>query len=180
MTKEKYTRVTSVLKTYKDFSKVDSQLLEYSADRGQRVHNFCELYMKNLLFFEVDKDCKPYFESFKKWYDEVINKVLFTEQRLYCVDYKITGQIDCVMTLIGETTPLILDLKTPKNDCKTWRLQTAAYQYLFNKNNRIKVPRRATLRLDKDGKTAKFNEYTSPHDEKLFFKALELHRFFRL
>lgn len=80
-----YYRVSSILEPFSGLHNIQKDVLEAAADRGTRVHAFCELYAKGMLFMEVDEDCVSYFESFKEWFDSVVEKVEFTEKRLFCV-----------------------------------------------------------------------------------------------
>lgn len=179
-----YKRVTSILSPFTDFSNIDPKVLANAADRGTRVHKFCELYLKNLLIEPVTYDCKPYFDSFVQWSDSVLEKVIHTEERYFCEALKITGQVDLVVKLKGDDHPMIIDIKTPQTDQKAWQLQTAAYMYLYNVNqlkngNGKAITRRGCLMLHKNGDPAKFKEYTNnERDTRLFFNAVELHDFF--
>lgn len=175
---EDYKRVTEILSLFTDFSQIDPAVLANAADRGSRTHKFCELYLKNLLIEEVDEDCKPYFESFVKWEQIALGQIFELEERYFCEKIKVTGQIDMVLTLKGEDKPIIVDIKTPQNEQKTWPLQTAAYMYLYNQKNESPVQRRACLMLDKNGGAAKFKEYTNHESEiELFLSAVKLHNF---
>ena len=175
-----YTRITSVLSFYSDFSNIDPVVLKNACDRGTRVHRFCELYAKNLLIEPVDDDCKPYFESFVKWFDSVVDYPIYTEQRIFCETHKITGQIDLILKLKGSDTICIVDLKTPQLESKTWRLQTSAYQYLVESEFDFDKTSRACLMLDRKGGIPKYKQYSSDEIDKiLFFNALELYKFFK-
>lgn len=174
-----YKRVTSILSPFTDFSNIDPKVLANAADRGTRVHKFCELYLKNLLIEPVTYDCKPYFDSFVKWCDLVLLAVIHAEERYFCDDLKITGQVDLVVMLKGDDEPIIIDIKTPQTNQKTWQLQTAAYMYLYNGTNNIPIKRRGCLMLSKLGEIAKFKEYTNnERDTELFLSAVKLHDFF--
>lgn len=176
---ERYRRVTEILSPFTDFSMIAPHVLENAADRGTRTHHFCELYIKNLLIEPVDEDCKPYFESFVQWYDFMVSEVLHVEQRLFCDDWKITGQIDLICRLKDSDTIYIVDLKTPQSTSKTWALQTAAYQYLAEKNFGIKVGYRGCLMLNKNGDVPKMVGYENyERDSDLFFSACKLNSFF--
>lgn len=173
-----YTRVSDVLSPFTDFSHIDKNVLLNAANRGTRVHKYIELHLHNLFVADIDEDCQPYFESFLQWQADILDKVYCLEDRYYCDDYKITGQVDMIGTFKGSDEQIIIDIKTPQSQSKTWRLQTAAYLYLARKNVDPSIKRRGCLMLDKLGAPANFVEYTSKLDEDLFFKALELKRFF--
>lgn len=176
--KSGYRRVTEILQAYTDFSMIDPAVLANAADRGSRVHRFCELYIKNLLIESVDNDCKPYFDSFKFWFDSVVEEVFFIEERLYCNDLKITGQIDLICSLRNSDKKFIIDFKTPQNPSKTWALQTAAYKYLAEKNLEIKIDYRGCLMLDRHAEPPKFLSYDNDMDFELFKWACHLYEFF--
>lgn len=174
-----YYRVSSVLEAHTGFHSIQKDVLENAADRGSRVHAFCELYAKGMLFMEVDTDCVPYFESFKAWFDSVVEKVEFTEKRLFCDDLRITGQVDMLCYLKGDKHPTLIDLKTPQTASKTWRLQLAAYKYLLDVND-IAHSKAFILQLSKQSKTAKIHDFSKTESEDLiiFKKALDVHTYF--
>lgn len=172
-------RVTEILKPYVSFDKVDPVVLARAADRGTRVHKYCQLYVQNLLIEKIDEDCKPYVESFIQWFDARIEKVWASEVRLSCSKYLISGKPDLLATIKGDTAETLLDYKTPQQVSESWRLQTAAYRYLLRTQG-IDVSRRVCLILDKEGGLPKFNEHTEHEtDERLFFNAVELFHFFK-
>ena len=174
-----YRRVTSIVQPFTDFSMIEPHVLQNAADRGTRTHHFCELYVKNLLIEPVDEDCKPYFESFVNWYDFIVEEVLYTEQRLYCDHWKITGQVDLILKLKGSDSTYIVDIKTPQTKSKSWQLQTAAYQYLATQGLGMTVQQRGCLMLDRNGGEAKFIGYSDyEKDAELFFAACKLNSFF--
>lgn len=178
--KKGYRRITSVISPFTDFSNIDASVLRNAADRGTRVHKYCELHSKGLLGIEPEEDAKPYVESFIKWFGFMVDSVLCCEKRFYCDDYMITGQIDLIVKLIDHDDPWIVDIKTPQQESKTWRLQTAAYLYLVNKIDPT-ICNRACLQLDKNGSIPAFRVYEHhENDRELFFDALRLVEFFGL
>jgi len=175
---EGYTRVTSILNPFTDFSQIHPDVLANAADRGTRVHRFCELYVKNLLIEPIDEDCKPYFESFVQWFDTVVDEVVKAEQRLFCDHWKITGQIDLVLRLKDSDSVHIVDIKTPQTCSKLWALQTAAYMHLVESNSDIKVSHRGCLMLSRSGELPTMVGYSNhDRDKDLFFSACKLHQF---
>jgi len=180
--KPNYTRVTTPLSKYNDFSSVDPLVLHKACERGTKVHRYCELHMLDEYFPEPDKELAGYVESFKKWYDTMVSELISTEERYYDTKLKITGAIDIVAVLKGDRHPTIIDIKTPALAGKTWRLQLAAYKHLYNIQESSSIPaeRCLSLRVDKEGKKAKINEYTSDYDLNiyLYMAALKLHRYF--
>ena len=174
-----YLRVTQVLEPFSKLHLIDKEVVQRAADRGTRVHKFCTLYALNLLVTDVDHDCKPYFESFKTWFDNMVSKVLLAPFRINSAKYRLSGEFDLVVTLKGECKAVLLDLKTPASESPSWALQTAAYSMLLRDEAKSVVERRAALRLCKMGLAAAFVEYTDHDgDEKKYLNALELYRYF--
>jgi len=176
--KSDYTRVTTILSRYCDFTGIDPDVLANAARRGTAVHQFCELYVKNLLIEQVPHECEPYFQSFKSWFDNTSFELISVENRMYCDKLRITGQVDLIMKEAGSHTPIIIDIKTPQAEGSTWALQTAAYLYLTKQSLKAPKYRRACLMLNRRGGDAKFLEYTQ-HDraERLFLNAVELYKY---
>jgi hypothetical protein len=175
-----YRRITSILSPFTDFSNIDASVLKNAADRGTRVHKYCELHAKGLLAIDPEPDAKLYVDSFMKWFDIMVDNVLHIEKRIYCDQHMITGQVDLIVKFIDEPDPWIIDIKTPQKESKTWRLQTAAYLYLAKKVE-PSISHRACLQLDKNGGIPSLRVY--PHHAKdmgLFFDALRLVEFFNL
>ena len=179
--REGFIRVTSVLSPFNDFSMIEPSVLKNAADRGTRVHHFCELYAKNLLIESVDEDCKPYVESFIGWFDSYVDEVLLIEERLYCETKLITGQIDLVCTLKGSKGIHVVDIKTPQSPGKSWALQTSAYKYLIMQNYPdMMITNRGCIMLSRRGEGAKMVSYTNyEYDIDLYMGALDLYKFFK-
>lgn len=183
---EGYLRVTSILSPFVSFDGIDPKVLKKAADRGTRVHSLCESYTKakplhahDFVIESAEDDCKPYLKSFVKWFDAVVDEVLYNELRINCPKLKISGQMDLLCKLKGDDSLVIVDIKTPQQSAISWQLQTAAYYHLLSSVEGIKAARRVSLILDRNGNDARICEYTE-HDKdvKLFLNALELYRFF--
>ena len=175
-----YARVTEILQPFTSFDGINPAVLAKAADRGTRVHKYCELYTQNLLIEKIDEDCRPYVESFTQWFDAMIEEVWVSEMRLSCSKYLVTGKLDMVATLKGDKSETIVDLKTPQQASLSWRLQTAAYRYLMRACEGIDIPRRICLILDREGGRPKIVEYKDHEaDERLFLGAAELFHFFK-
>ena len=175
-----YARVTEILKPYTSFEGINPAVLEKAADRGTRVHGYCELYTQNLLIEKVDNDCRPYVNSFIQWYDAMVEDVWHQEYRLSCQKYRFTGKLDMIATIKGDDHEALIDIKTPQQASCSWKLQTAAYRYLVRVNDGIDLKRRLCLMLDRKGGLPKVVEYTDhENDERLFLSAAELFHFFK-
>lgn len=97
-----YARVTEILKPYTSFEGIDPAVREKAADRGTRVHSYCELYTQNLLIEKVDDDCQPYVNSFIQWYDTMVEDIWHQEYRLCCQKYRFTVKLDMIATIKGD------------------------------------------------------------------------------
>jgi len=129
--REQFTRVTSIFSPYVSFDHINPVTLHNACERGTRVHLLCELHMLDEYFPEPDESLLGYLNSFRGWYDKMVDKLISTEQRIYNDELMLTGAIDIVCAIRGSTTPVIIDIKTPATESKTFRLQLAAYKYLY-------------------------------------------------
>lgn len=174
-----YPSVTTVLSPYTDFSGIPEEVLAKAADRGTRAHRLCELYAKGLFIMHVDEDCVGFFESFKRWFDSTVIEVVALEIALEDYEYKFQGHPDLICKLKGSDELVVVDYKTPLAAQLTWRIQLAAYKRLANVGG-YPVTRRATLRLNREGKSPIFNEYTKhEHDLNVFLNACACWHFFK-
>lgn len=180
---EGYVRVTEVLKPFTPFERMEpdsnfAKNVKAAADRGQRVHELCEAYATGLFVEECDADCRGYFEAFRAWFDEMVGEVIMAEKRINSGPYRLSGAIDLVCILKGDSTPSIVDIKTPASPSKTWQLQTAAYALLLEQAG-VSVTRRLCLMLPRAGGNVEIKEYDEhPADRSLFLHCLKLYRFF--
>jgi hypothetical protein len=174
---EGYYRVTEILEPYSGLSEIPKDILEKAADRGDRVHNFCELYANGLLFQEIDEDCKNYVDCFKEWFDKNVQEVVAVEERFFCEELKITGQVDLVAIMKGDSKPSIIDFKTPASVSKTWNLQLAAYDHLARQ--KYDISRCFALQLPKTGGSAKVVESEEKSLHFFIYKGiLDAHKYF--
>jgi hypothetical protein len=167
-----YTRVTSILAPFSGLDKVPKDILANAGRRGTKVHDICEGIVKGLGEFGVDDETKPYVDSFKIWWEKGI-KVLAVEQRFYCSELMITGQVD--MIIEGEQGAIIIDLKTSAKPSKTWPLQGAAYAYMARKKG-YDIKGIHFLHLSKQG--LKPHLYVYDDEFELFKKCLDVYKHF--
>ena len=176
---EGYLRVTEVLNPFSKLHEIDPQVLANAADRGRRAHKWCTLHALNMLFGEVDADCKEYVESWKTWFDAYVGKVLMPPKRINSPHYRISGEFDLFVKMKGEEGTTLLDIKTPANVSASWQLQTAAYKMLLEDELGEIVDRRIVVMLPKFGGKARIIEHLEHDlDEKKYLNALELYRHF--
>lgn len=170
--------VTKILSPWQDFSKVPPEVLANAADRGVRVHQACSTLIQGLWFSEPPEDIYGYVESFANWVDTADPICVAAEVELVDISLGFCGHPDLIC-LIGPDV-IVIDLKTPASPAASWRLQLAAYHHLANING-YAVNRTATLRLSKDGKPAKFDEFTATTntDFAVFLNCLSAYRYFK-
>lgn len=175
-----FTRVTEVLQLYNSYASVDPRVLHYAADRGTRVHRYCELHALGEYYPTPDEEISGYVNSFTQWYDAMVDKVLSLELRIYDELLRITGQLDMIAILKNDSKPTIVDFKTPATTSKTWQIQLAAYKYLAEREG-LEIDRRIALKLLKTGEIAQVIEYTNHKEDFEIFKGiLQAHRFFNV
>ncbi len=179
-----YSRVTDCLKFFTPFATLDPESSFYknvihAAERGKRVHAYCDAYAQGLFVEDCDPECKNYVVAFKLWFDEMVDNVILTERRVNSENYKLSGCVDLVCRLKGDEELTIVDIKTPAIASKTWQLQTAAYKLLLESENIVSINRRICLMLPKEGTQIRVMEYTDhSEDTELFLNVLKLYRFF--
>lgn len=181
-----YRRVTEIIAPFTGIEFVDEEVLKKAADRGTSVHTYIEMYLNGMDWKHehIPEEVLPYFISFKEWAKknpfinmDLNNKTL--EQRFYCDDLKITGQVD-LMVRTDEMTVLI-DFKTSSKPSISWKLQGAAYKYLVDKNHIFRPTDVIFIHLQKDGSCAiehYFYDYLNNLDK--FKKCVELFEFFEM
>lgn len=172
MIDNRFTRVTDVLSPYSGLEKVDKEILARAADRGTRVHAACEALMMDLGNWSIEEDIQGYLISFEKWWS-LGHKVLSIEQRFYCSELLITGQVDVIIET--ELGAVVLDLKTPQRPSKTWPLQGSAYAYLARKSG-YNVQGIQFLQLDKHGEEPTLHIYDDQFE--MFKKCLDIYNHF--
>lgn len=174
-----YTRVTEPLQGFSKYDLIDPVVLDNAKDRGTRVHKACEMHAKGLLFdmCMVDDDCKNYVECFKKWFDDNVSDVIFTERRFYDDEYKLTGCVDLVAMLKETQEVALIDIKATYSVGLSWSLQTAAYQMMLD-NSSVLISKRMALNLPKTGSKVKVVEYDDySNDLRMYLNCLELYRY---
>lgn len=130
-----YPRVSDVIgkQNANEMRAIPIEHLVNASVRGTAIHNYCTLYVKNLWVNEVNPEYAPYFEAFKIWYTENVEKTLFSSTRLYDDEKCFTGEFDMIVKL-NDGRVCLLDIKTSATKSKTWPIQLAAYKHLCNLN----------------------------------------------
>lgn len=171
--------VTEALSPWADFSHVPPAVLQAAADRGTAVHNACAAYASGLPVLGLAPEAAPYFASFRRWFDHVVDEILLCEERLTDDVFGYHGEPD-ILVKSKHQEIILVDLKTPVTKTKTWRIQLAAYKNLVEKNKGVTVDRVGSLRLSPEGETPKMDYYEyQAQDFNIFLSALNTYRFFR-
>jgi hypothetical protein len=182
----KYYSVTEVLSPYflldvpKDQRHFIERHLETAKERGKKVHAACGSYALGLWIAPLPAEWQGYFESFKTWFDNFVDRVFFVEKRFQCDSFFYTGRIDLGVRLI-DRREMIVDLKTPLQESPTWCAQLAAYLTLIIESIETEMDGVAcmALKLDPGGTSAKAIVYQySDDDFAAFLSALNAFRYF--
>lgn len=181
MDRSQYPRVSDILAAYskKDLELIAPDVLSHAAERGTKVHALCTGYARGLWLPMIDEECKPYFESFKAWYDENKHSVILTEERLFDDELKFSGQLDMLVKK-GDGSLALIDLKTGATESRSWALQLAAYEHLL-KLNGYEARQSTILKLKKTSCRAKEITYKSENlipFWNLFKGALDLYAYY--
>ncbi len=145
-----------------EFEPEDKYLL-----KGKGVHKAIELYIKGTLDMDnLPQYFSEYLKDFVRIQKEINLEIESFEERRIDEKYKFSGQADVVCKI--KNTRYVIDIKTGKSLCVQWKLQLAAYQYLF------KTKKRAVLYWDN---CWKFIEYNSLLDFPAFLNCLSLYNY---
>lgn len=133
-----FTRVTSLLKKYQNFSNIDPTVLRKKAKIGTKTHENIEYYLNYKMH---PKDFTEYYPSFIQFDKEkrfTENEILATEHRIFSHDYLVTGAIDCIVNFQGELA--LIDWKTSSDFYEEYMsLQTCIYKILYDNDNFLKI-----------------------------------------
>lgn len=169
-----YIRVTEVLYPFSGLKSVPPAILKNARDRGSKVHEICDALIEQIKIegvFSIDDSISGYINSFNYYLQDKI--FLEKPERFYCEKYMITGECDAIYQ---EKDGLVLvDIKTPLKEGKTWQLQVSAYAYLAEKYG-YKINRIEVVQLCKKGE--KPNVFVYEYNIDMFLKCLEVYRKF--
>lgn len=174
-----YPSVTEILSPYSGYDQIPPAVLEAAAERGTLVHSHCEAIAKDIWAPAPKIELRGYVQSFQKWFDLFVDEVLLVEVELEDHDLGYCGHPDLAVRSSSLGGKLLLDLKTPEQlHRKIWGSQLSGYERLVRP--RFKVDRIGSLRLRKDGKMARFDEFTDNRVSYFaaFYGALIAHKFF--
>jgi ATP-dependent exoDNAse (exonuclease V) beta subunit len=149
-----YARVTEVLSEYSDFSHIPKATLENKQRIGTNVHEAIHDWIVGD-FTVLSDDERGYFESYREWEACTNPRFIQAESRYYNDTKMVTGQIDGLVFLEGDTLPVLIDYKTSAAESKSWPLQGHIYHWMIASTGTIIAPRILFIKLDKEGKMPK-------------------------
>lgn len=173
--------VTGIIAPWTNFDHVPPDRLAAAAERGTLVHSACSSIADGIGWFPLDKESRAiagYVDSFRLWFDAVVNEVLCTEWELEDSRFGFLGHPDLLVSS-KEGKTLLVDLKSPVTKSKSWRLQLAAYAHLCRKAG-YQPDKIGSLRLHPEGKPPKMDWYegSETQDFTVFLSCLNAYRFF--
>lgn len=167
--------VTQVLAPFSDFSMIRPDVLDAAAERGSRLHSLFAAYALGVWVPSIQKNEDGYFESFQKWFDRHVIKIIAIEQRRSSESFNYHGTADlvCMISIPPVVDALaVVDFKTPITESRTWRPQVAAYAHLWGASFG------GALMIDPDGRPAKMIWADCQKDFAAFISALNCYRYF--
>jgi len=182
-----HVRVSEILAQFKDFSGIDPRVLNTKANIGTEVHHNIHMHTKGLppVFDSYPNYAygsneitswedrgEGYFRSYLKY--EAVNMPIYQcmEERFYCDDLMITGQIDALQIPRSAGFPMIVDFKCSYSiDEEIWGMQAHYYKYLAERNGIKVADKFHFLQLKKDGSKPKILEIE--FDEKVMSRCID-------
>ena len=131
-----YPRVSDIIgkQNERELRNIPLEVLANACVRGQKVHDYCTAWVRNLWITDVEEEYKPYLEAFTDWAKEHIEECHHSSVRLYDDEKRFTGEFDMIVKLRGSDNIVLLDIKTSHSPSKSWPIQLAAYGHLCQIN----------------------------------------------
>lgn len=168
-----YYRVTEIIEVYSKMHLINPNVLENAKVRGNEVDLACKMLINGIDPLHLDEEYQGYLDSFKAWSEG--KEFIPNPGRFYCDKLMLTGECDAIYK--SDTGLVLIDIKTPAAESKSWPLQGAAYCYLAREIG-LDIKSIEFVRLIKEGKPAKVYTYEYEKNWELFKKALELYQYF--
>jgi len=151
-----YVRVSDVLQPFTNFGGIDPAVLNAKAELGTNVHKIISDDIEGVFSYVCHKE-KGYVDSFHKWREAICPIFDMSEERFFCKDRRITGQIDAICSINGKN--YLVDFKTSVSESPTWIMQAHLYKYLCSVNGYPLEDVMLFLRLSKTGKLPQVFQY---------------------
>jgi len=133
---------------------------EEARNRGTAVHEAAHAHLVGLWVPTLPPGWQPYFDSFRRWADARVDKVVLAEERMESKLYGYNGKPDLVAVLRGEDFNTLADWKTAMASSWWWVLQNVSYRQLAHENG-IPTHRGISVRLKSDGSMPKIYDYSN-------------------
>lgn len=154
-----YSRVSSILEYFYPYkASVPHKKIEKKRIIGSSIHLAIEKIVTDDLP-EITKDDRPYFRSFLQWQEAIQPTFSHCEQRIFDDELKITGRIDALVMISGETLPILLDFKCIDKEMESWKYQAHFYKLLLDRAGYNTGNRMLFLSLSGEGKIARGYNY---------------------
>lgn len=180
--KPNYLRVSDIIAPFSGIEFIEDRYLIPAADRGKRVHEYIENILKDNTVFVAETELQPYVNAFEDFWGKyscnIAGMSMELEKRLYCEEKSFTGQLDCIITIDDHV--FVCDWKTSSKKSISWDIQGAAYKYLLQQNGYQNVDDVLFVQLKKDGTFKTYKCYDHSKHIDIFFKCLELYKFFNM
>jgi hypothetical protein len=152
-------------------------------ERGTAVHESMTAHALGLWSPPLPEEWQPYFDSGRRWFDLMVERVLLVEKRLIDKGREYCGKPDLIAILKGDKEPSLVDYKTSQTIDKRrspWPLQIASYRRLAEVDCGIICHRGLSVRLMKDGGAAKVDEHSNyARDLNVFIGMANAHNYFK-
>src|ERR1700757_3005699 len=131
-----YPRVSNIIEKQNanELKAVSIEVLANACLRGQKVHDYCTAWAKNLWVTDIEEEYQPYFDAFVRWALEHVDELVYSSTRLYDDVRKFTGEFDMIVKMKRTNKLVLLDIKTSSAKSKAWPVQLAAYGHLCKEN----------------------------------------------
>jgi len=173
--------VTRVIGPWVDWSHVSEERLALAAERGTLIHDACASIAVGIGWFPVSIEGRAvvgYVQSFRRWFEAVVDEVVFTERELRDDRFGFVGHPD-LLVISKDHEKLLIDHKSQVAKSKSWRLQLAAYSHLAEQAGH-RPDKIGSLRLHPEGKPPRMDWYDESRlqDFNVFLNCLTAYRFF--
>lgn len=120
---------------------VADRISKQAADRGTRIHSYCESFLLNESF-TTDMFDLELWNTLQPVVDKIDN-IHALEAMLYSDNLRMAGTVDCIGEFEGNLS--VIDFKTSKklkkqNDIQHYFIQATAYSVMFEELFQISVP----------------------------------------
>ena len=160
----------------------DIPAVEHAANRGTMVHDYCRKRAQRIFISKIDPECAGYVMSFDRWFEAMVDEVLFTEKEFIHPVYQYVGHPDLAVILRGaRKAGALIDLKTPIQRQRIWAGQLAAYlDLVWHGGYKDRIKKAGSLQLDPDGRMAKMVWYQDSFTQDLhaFLNLMNGYRYF--